>query len=343
MHLADREIDILTTIVDIYIHTAQPVGSRTVSKASPLGLSPASIRNIMADLTDKGYLEQPHTSAGRIPSVSGFRFYLDSILHLAPLSREEKERIRTDLSDDRAELPDIFRQGSRLLSSLSNQVSIILAPRQELVKWQQIDFILLRPGLVMAVLVMQGGILHNKVVSTDSSITSEDLIRYGNYLNHLFQGRTIPEARSMIVREMERARDAFDALYGRALELAEQTFASTGSPELFIDGAKHILDQPEFADLDTMRALLNLIEERSRLLDLLDRTAELNTPKISLGREEKWPELSDCCLISSPYRTSDNALGVVGVIGPMRMNYSKVVPLVDFTAHVLSQFLMSRF
>ena len=343
MNLADREIDILTTIVDIYIHTALPVGSRTVSKASSLGLSPASIRNVMADLTDKGYLEQPHTSAGRIPSVTGFRFYLDSILHLAPLSREEKERIRADLSDDRAELPDIFRQGSRLLSSLSNQVSLILAPRQELVKWQQIDFILLRPGLVMAVLVMQGGILHNKVINTDSAITTDDLVRYGNYLNHLFQGRTITAARTMIVAEMDRAREQFDELYTRALNLAEQTFSSTTPPELFIDGTKTILDQPEFADLDTMRDLLDLIEERSRLLDLLDKTAILNTPKIALGREEKWGELDNCCLVSSPYRTADNVLGVVGVIGPMRMNYSKVVPLVDFTARVLSQFLTSRF
>lgn len=343
MNLADREIDILTTIVDIYIHTAQPVGSRTVSKTSSLGLSPASIRNVMADLTDKGYLEQPHTSAGRIPSVTGFRFYLDSILHLAPLSREEKERIRADLSDDRAELPDIFRQGSRLLSSLSNQVSLILAPRQELVKWQQIDFILLRPGLVMAVLVMQGGILHNKVINTDAIITADDLIRYGNYLNHLFQGRTITSARAMIVTEMERAREQFDALYARALNLAQQTFSTAGAPELFIDGTKTIVDQPEFADLDTMRDLLDLIEERSRLLDLLDKTATLNTPKIALGREEKWRELDNCCLVSSPYRTSDNVLGVVGVIGPMRMNYSKVVPLVDFTARVLSQFLTSRF
>ena len=172
---------------------------------------------------------------------------------------------------------------------------------------------------------------------------SDDLIRYGNYLNHLFQGRTITEARTMIVAEMERAREQFDALYARALDLAEQTFSTTTAPELFIDGTKTILDQPEFADIGTMRELLELIEERSRLLDLLDKTANLNTPKIALGREEQWEELNNCCLISSPYRTSDNVLGVVGVIGPMRMNYSKVVPLVDFTARVLSQFLTSRF
>jgi len=181
MPLPDREREVLTTIIEAYIVTAAPVGSRTVSKQSHLGLSPASIRNIMADLTDEGYLEQPHTSAGRVPTARAFRFYLDEVMHERPLPDAQKQRIAAILSSAGLELSNILRQTSRLLSGLSLQVAMVVAPRHADTRWKRIDFSLLNPGLVMVILVLQGGLVRNRVIQTAVEVTADDLTAYANF------------------------------------------------------------------------------------------------------------------------------------------------------------------
>lgn len=338
MTLDNRQKDILLTVVKKYILTGQPVGSRTVARDSSLKLSPASIRNIMADLSDEGYLEQPHTSAGRVPTSKGIRVYLDSSLELEPLSREIEERIKSTLSSVGPDLSQTLSQTCKVLSSLSSQISLVITPSQHLIRWQQIDFVLLRPGLVMSILVMEGGMINNKVIKVDDDISSDDLIRFSNYLNEHFQGKTLLHVRASILAQMQAARKKFENLYEKALQLARDSFEDA-SRQIFVEGTHYLFQGTDFSDLNKMRELFKILEEKSRLLKLLDKTIESRNLSIILGREEKMDELNDFTVISSPYSIRDENIGAVSIIGPTRMNYSRIVPAVDLTAKILSQLL----
>ncbi|WP_045214932.1 heat-inducible transcriptional repressor HrcA [Desulfonatronovibrio magnus] len=337
MTLNKRQTDVLLTIIKNYIMTGQPVGSRTVSKDSTLKLSPASIRNIMADLSDAGYIEQPHTSAGRIPTAKGFRIYLDSNLEVEPVSSEIQEKIKATLTSVGPDLSQTLSQACKLLSVLSNQISLIITPSHQLIRWQQIDFVLLRPGLVMSILIMEGGMIQNKVIKVDKEISSDDLIRFSNYLNEHYQGKTLQHVRAGILDQMKNARQQFEHLYENALKLAQESFQNT-TRKVFVEGTHYLFTGNEHADINKMRELFRMLEEKSKLLKLLDQTIESRNLNIILGQEQKMDELSDFSLISSPYSLQDN-IGTVSIIGPTRMNYSKIVPAVDLTAKILSQFL----
>jgi heat-inducible transcriptional repressor len=340
MSLTQREIEVLATIIQDYIERAAPVGSRTVAKRSRIGLSPASIRNLMADLTDKGFLEQPHTSAGRIPTAKGFRFYVDQMIRVQPLTPDQRQAIATELNDTEVDLSEILKRASRILSSLSRQVSLVVAPNRAVARWKQIDFVIVRPGLVLAILLFQEGMMENKVIHVSQDITSDDLARYRNYLNELFQGRTISEVRVHIIREMEQAQEKFDALYRKALLLARKTFVDE-ERELLVDGTMNILHQPDFSDLSTLRELFRIVDERSKLLELLDKLTGEGGIKIVFGLET-LEDVPSCGLISSSYGRGGEGFGAVGIIGPLRMDYARMIPVVDFTAQMLTEVIKKR-
>jgi len=343
MPLPDREREVLTTIIEAYIVTAAPVGSRTVSKQSHLGLSPASIRNIMADLTDEGYLEQPHTSAGRVPTARAFRFYLDEVMHERPLPDAQKQRIAAILSSAGLELSNILRQTSRLLSGLSLQVAMVVAPRHADTRWKRIDFSLLNPGLVMVILVLQGGLVRNRVIQTAVEVTADDLTAYANFLNDLFTDHTVSEVRARIESELHEAERTLNALYQRALMLARSAFerdAVTDS-EVIVDGTLNILSQPEFTDSEHVRGVIRVLEERTILLELLDKTASDWKTVVTIGGESDLSSLSDLGIITAPYGTGP--LGAIGLIGPVRMDYATLVPVVNFTANALTRILDRHF
>lgn len=343
MELHPREIGVLTTLIEDYIQTAAPVGSRTIAKKSKLNLSPATIRNIMSDLTDKGFLEQPHTSAGRVPSATGFRFYVDSILTFYPLSSEKRNQIAALLGDEKLDVPDLLRKASRLLSAFAQQVSMVLAPKSSDIGFKHIDFVLLKAGLVMAILVVEGGIVQNKIITVDPGLGSEDLVRYSNYLNELFKGRTLAQVRTKLLQEMDAVRRQYQTMTQKALALAREAFSADKEREVFVEGTVHFFGHPEFSDPGKLRELLAMLEERTRLLQLLDQVSNPHGLSIFFGGEVAQDGFREYTLISSPYLAQNSPLGVVGVIGPIRMDYAKVVPLVDFTAHVISQLLKNRF
>ncbi|HDQ41547.1 MAG TPA: heat-inducible transcription repressor HrcA [Desulfonatronum sp.] len=343
MQLQPREVGVLTTLIEDYIQTAVPVGSRTIAKKSNLNLSPASIRNIMADLTEKGYLEQPHTSAGRIPSALGFRFYVDSILQYHPLSSEKRNLMTEHIGDAKLDVPDLLRNASRLLSAFTRQVGMVLAPKASDIGFKHIDFVLLKPCLVMTILVVEGGIVQNKIISADPALNSDDLVKFSNFLNHLFQGRTLAQVRARVVQEMEAAKKQYQTMSGQALALVQQAFATDREREVFVEGTVNFFGHPEFSNPAKLRELLALLEERTRLLELLDQVCKPEGISIFFGREVEQDGFQEYTLISSPYQGQDSPLGVVGVIGPIRMDYAKVVPLVEFTAQVISQLLRNRF
>jgi len=338
MILNKRETAVLTAVVELYVETAQPVGSQTI--ATGLGLSPASLRTTMARLTEKGFLRQPHTSAGRVPSIQGFRYYLDQVLQICPLPRRDRSRLQEHILPDASELPQVLRRAAQALSSLTNQVCVVMAPRQTLARWRQIDFILLRPGMVMAVLVLQGGLISNRLIQVDENLGSDELIHYGNFLNSLFAGRTTREVRAEILLQLHNAQATLDA-YRRAWELAAQAVTEDEQPEVFVGGTSHLATQPEFTDLETIQELLRLIEERSRLLELLDKTA--SSASVSVSLDQNVAGVSGCSLVTSAYSAHASTQGALAVLGPVRMNYARILPMVDFAAQILSQCLKSRF
>jgi heat-inducible transcriptional repressor len=343
MELQAREIGVLSTLIEDYIQSAAPVGSRTIAKKSNLNLSPASIRNIMADLTEKGFLEQPHTSAGRIPSAMGFRFYVDAILKYHPLSTEKRDLLTEHLGDSELDVSDMLRNASRLLSAFTQQVGMILAPKASDIGFKHIDFVLLKPGLVMAILVVEGGIVQNKIISADPALSSDDLIKYSNYLNHLFLGRTLAQVRARLVQEMDAVRQQYQSMTRQALTLARQAFATDKEREVFVEGTVNFFGHPEFSNPAKLRELLALLEERTRLLELLDQVSKPEGITIFFGGEVAQDGFQEYTLISSPYQGQESPLGVVSVIGPIRMDYARIVPLVEFTAQVISQLLKNRF
>lgn len=345
MTLADREREVLTTIIEVFIATASPVGSRAVSKISVLGLSPASIRNIMADLTEAGYLDQPHTSAGRVPTAKALRFYLDAVMRPAALSVGERRRIAGDLSTAGLEVGDLLRRASRVLAGLSLQVAMVTAPKPADALLKRIDFSLLNAGLVMVLLVLQGGLVRTRVIETDPEVTADALVSYANYLNHLFEDMTVSQVRARLVRELEDAKRTVNALCREALTLASCAFDQEREPasEVIVDGAPNILGQPGFTDADHLRQLMHVLEERTILLELLDKTANELKTVITIGGELERAALVDIGVITAPYGAGDHPLGAIGLIGPLCMDYAKLVPVVRYTADTLSRLLDRRF
>ena len=343
MTLTAREIEVLRIIVQAYIDHAAPVGSRYVAKQSTLKLSAASMRNIMADLTEKGYLHQPYTSAGRVPTEKAFRFYVDTVLSPALLPESTRQDLKEALVQAGLEFSDILENTSKLISAQSSQVGMAVAPKRSMIRLQRIDLIQVRAGLVMAIAIFGGGVVHNKLLPVEAQVTPDDLVKYANYLNEKFQGRTIEEIKRDILQEMEQAETKFNALYGRALSLAQEAFDSNNDREVFLEGTLNVLDHLEGKDISSMRELLEFLEHRSAILELVDKLAQSEGLIVTFGTEFYGPELGQWGLISSPYQVQGQKVGMVGTIGPIHMDYSRLMPMVDTIAKMLSDLLESRF
>ncbi len=343
MSLTPREIEVLQNIVDAYIQHASPLGSRFVAKRSSLNLSPASIRNIMADLTEKGYLTQPHTSAGRVPTEQAFRYYVDSLLQTDNPPESLRHVVQDYLSQAGEDLSGVLEKTSRMISDQSRLVGMAVAPQSSSVRWKHIDFVLVRPGLAMAILVFEGGMVQHKLLEVGENTTSQDLEKYRNVLNERFLGQSLYQVKQTILREMESARSEFNKLYYSALNLAREACQEEeGERQIFVEGTLNVWDQLDPKDLESMRDLLGFLEHRSDLLKILEQIIQAQGLTIVFGSQIAGRDLSDWCIISSPYGIHNRPLGLVGTIGPVHMDYSRTVPLVDYTAKMLNQILESR-
>lgn len=353
--LSSRQSVILTAIVEKYIATAAPVASGTVAAVPALKLSSASVRAVMAELTELGYLEQPHTSAGRVPTDRAFQLYVNSLMRVKPLCKAEQQRIQTALSGKNREFKDTLRKASAIVSEQCHQVGMVLAPSAQNSCLHSIGFTSGGEHLVVAMLAFDGGLTETRVVHTHEHFNADELIRFSNYLNQHFTGLPVSAIRIAILQELVGAKDHLEQVAANALGLAclavEQTpFQNSDDPTLFVDGTVNILDHAEFTDLKKMRELLLLLEERSRLLNLLDSTMREDTLKVTFGAaealtthpgESETAPASGLSMVSAPY--GERPRGVVSVIGPTRMDYAKVLPVVDFIAKTLTGLLHSRF
>jgi heat-inducible transcriptional repressor len=332
--LNQREIQVLATLIGIFLQTGQPVGSRIVSKKSRLGLSSASIRNIMADLTEKGYLHQPHTSAGRIPTAKGLKFYLSKVYAPAPLTSEEKDQIVLTLRQNMPDLEKTLSSASKILSSVSRQVSLVLSPQKKLSHWKSIEFMYIKPGLVLSILILEENLIQNKLIKVNKDITKEDLIKFSNFLNEKFKGLPLYIVRQKIIEEMKSAQAKFENLYQQAMKVAKEAFEDSNR-QLYVEGTTHILSKDQMKNINTMKELFHFLEEKSRLLEILDKTIEEGL-NILIGSED-LENLGGYSVISSPYAFKEGTQGVVSVIGPMHMDYTYIIPRVDLISKVLTK------
>jgi len=336
--LTERGKQILEAIIEDYIVTAEPVGSRTVTRRHGLSLSPATVRNVMSDLEELGFLASPHTSAGRVPTDKAYRFYVDSLLEVRNVAREEQEEIRKRCSLAGRDLGVVLKDTSRMLSSLSHYMGIVVAPRFTANLFRHIEFVKLGGRRLLAILVSHNGTIQNKIIETEEELRAADLTRMSNYLNHLLLGLPIAQVKEKILDEMRSDKIRYDALLTQALRLSQETLTDTDS-EVFIGGQANILEQPEFADAARMKDIFRAFEEKGQLLGLLDRCMDAQGVHIYIGSEAHMSQMVGMSLITATYMTGKNTLGVLGVIGPTRMGYAKVIPIVDYTAQLVSRLL----
>ena len=337
--LNDRSRQILRVIIEDYIATAEPVGSRSVTKRHGVNLSPATVRNVMSDLEEMGFLSSPHTSAGRVPTDQAYRFYVNTLLQLGRVTGAHEEQLRERLPLHGGDASRILRETSRLLSSLSCYAGIVLAPRFTENVLRHLEFVRLGGRRLLAILVTEHGIVHNKLVEVEEEISADDLVRMSNYLNALLQGLPMTEVRRRLIEQMQNDKITYDSLLDRALRLSKQALADTEA-DIFIEGQANFFNQPEFADTARMKELFRAFEEKSQLLELLDRCLVADGVQIFIGNETNL-EPGGMSIISSAYRSGSRKLGVLGVIGPTRMGYASVIPIVDYTARLVSRLLQS--
>jgi heat-inducible transcriptional repressor len=337
-NLSPRSRQILEAIIEDYIVTAEPIGSRTISRRHDLAISPATVRNVMADLEELGYLASPHTSAGRVPTDKAYRLYVDSLLDIRRVARGEREEIRKHCRLTGRDMGEVFKETSRMLSSLSRHMGIVLAPRFTSNVFRQMEFVKLGGRRILAILVSESGLVQNRIIETDEDIAAEDLVRMANYLNELLAGLSISRVKQKLLDEMKSAKASYDELMARALQLSRDTFVDDDS-EVFMEGQATFLDQPEFADIAKMKEIFHAFEERHQLVGLLDRCLEAPGVHVFIGTESRLSPMSGLSLITSTYMSGKNTLGVLGVIGPTRMGYAKVIPIVDYTAKLVSRIL----
>ena len=338
-HLTERCQRILEAIIEEYITTAQPVGSKALTQNQGINLSPASVRNVMAELEELGYLASPHTSAGRIPTEKGYRFYVDTLLRVSDLDIRQKDQISLKYRQHGLQMADMLREASRTLSSVCHYTGLVMIPRLKTTIFRHIEFVKLSPRQVLAVFVTQSGLVQNKLIEVDEDLHPRDLEKITNYLNQTMTGLSIQEVRAFIVAEMAQEKALYDHLLRRAFILSHAALVDETSGDVIIEGTSHFLEQPEFSDLPRMKRIVQTFEQKSILVDLLDRGLEAKGVQVIIGSETEYAELADCSLITAAYSGKRGSLGTLGVIGPNRMPYATIIPIVDYTANLISRLL----
>jgi len=335
--LEERARILLKTLIERYIAEGQPVGSRTLSKYSGLDLSPASIRNVMADLEEQGFIASPHTSAGRVPTPLGYRLFVDALLIVKPLDTEAVHQLEDQLLPDN---PQRSRQAaSQLLSQLTRFAGIVMTSRYRAPAFRHIEFLKLSEKRLLLIVVTEGGDVQNRILITQREHSPSELVAAANYLNQHFAGQTFEAARFSLQRELHEIREDMVRLMTTAIEAGDRAVSET-SEQYVITGEHNLLSVRDLSqDMTRLRQLFELFEQKSSLLRILDLTLRSEGVQIFIGGESGVSAPDDVSIVTSPYRVDGEVVGTVGVIGPTRMAYDRVIPIVDVTAKLLSSAL----
>jgi heat-inducible transcriptional repressor len=342
--LGERAQHLLRTLIESYIRDGQPVGSRVLSRESGLQLSSATIRNVMADLEELGFVASPHTSAGRVPTDKGYRFFVDTLLQHRPLDEVSSADIRRKFEAGRDSSTDLIATVSQLLSSVTQLAGVVTLPRTRQASVTQMEFVGLSENRVLVVLVFNDREVQNRIIQLERRYSPDELKRASNFLNEQLRGRSLREVRHEILRQLSEARAHMNQIMLDAIAVAQQVFegGNEGKLEYVIKGETNLMGAAELTNVEKLRRLFEAFNEKRDFLHLLDHSLKAEGVQIFIGHESGYTILDDCSVVTAPYAEGDAVVGVVGVIGPTRMAYERVIPIVDLTAKLLSAALNSR-
>ena len=335
--VSQRAQQLFKLLVERYLYDGSPVASKVLAQQPGVEVSPATVRNIMADLEARGLVESPHTSAGKVPTTIGLRFFVDSLLSVQPIEHENLERLHQELNPDLTP-SRLIEQASQLLSGITQMAGLVTLPKAERVSLRHVEFLGLSGRRVLVILVLNERDVQNRVIRVDRDYSEAELVRAANRLNGEFAGRPIEAVREALLESMRLDKERMDALMQMTLDLAAKAFvvdeAALDAPDYVVSGESNLLAAQH--DVGTLRRLFDAFAEKRDLLDLLDRCLDADGVHLFIGRESGYRLLDDYSLVTAPYRVKGRVAGVLGVIGPTRMAYQRVIPVVDVTARVLS-------
>ena len=340
--LDPRARQLLRTLIGRYIRDGEPVGSQTLARHAGLDVSPATIRNILADLEGAGLLAAPHASAGRVPTAQGYRVFVDSLLQLKPLGEGELSRLRQELPPGSG-TQALLGSASELLSAMTHFVGVVTVPQHQEVPFRHIDFVPLDQRRTLVILVFTDGQVQNRVIELERAYPPAELEQVANYLNAQFSGQRLDEIRLRLLREMQETSNQMNRLMAATVELAQQAFNSAPpQPDMFVAGQTNLMGLHEASSLERLRELFEAFQRKRDLLQLLERCAQAEGVRLFIGEESGFSPLGGYSLVTAPYAVDGRVLGVLGVIGPTRMAYERVIPVVQATARVLSSVMSER-
>ncbi|PRH82176.1 heat-inducible transcriptional repressor HrcA [Arenimonas caeni] len=336
LNLDPRARRLLRTLIAQHIRDGEPVGSRTLAKRSGLDVSPATIRNIMADLEEVGLVSAPHTSAGRVPTAQGYRVFVDSLLQMKPLQEAEVRQLREQLPAG-AGTQALLSNTSELLSAMSQFVGVVTVPQRSQFAFRHIDFVPLEAQRVLVILVFTDNEVQNRIISPRRAYTGPELEQAANYLNAHFAGRPLADIRARLLRELSDTRSEMERLLSAVVELSEQALGdgAPGPEDMLLAGQTRLMGVQDLSDLDRLRELFDAFSRKREILQLLEGTLKAQGVRVFIGEETGLAPLDACTVVTAPYRSQGRVMGVLGVIGPTRMAYDRVIPMVQATADLL--------
>jgi len=342
--LNERSQQLLKLLVEHYIRDGQPVGSRTLSRDLGLTLSAATIRNVMADLEELGFVTSPHTSAARIPTDKGYRFFVDTLLRVEPPTSDKIAAIQSRLGQHADDPKALVAAASQMLSSVTRLAGVVTLPRQSHAALSQIEFVPLSDQRVLAILVVNGREVQNRILQLDREFSAEQLRRASNYLNQQFAGKQLQQVRDHLLAQLQETREHLNEVMQDAIRLAQQVMepASGGRMEYVMAGETNLMDFAELSNVEKLRRLFDAFTQQRDILHLLDQSLKAQGVQIFIGQESGYTILDDCSVVTAPYTLDEEVVGVLGVIGPTRMAYERVIPIVDVTAKLLGSALNFR-
>lgn len=337
--LADRKQKILQAVIHHYIRTAKPVGSETVIEHYRFDLSPATVRNILSSLEKEGYLTHLHTSGGRVPTDKGYRLYVDKLMQMQHLTRDEERRIEKEYELQRLEIDRIMQETSKMLSMLSHYTGFVLSPSSVEDTLARIELIKIGTAKVLAVIVTEAGLVRHRIVPLAEEITEGELRELNRSLNKSMVGVSVKNIDLEIIRRVHQERDRQQKYLQIMESILSQAFRSINEGEIYLEGASHILEQPDFVNYEKMRNVIKMIDEKKMFFDIIGNTIGLQGVHVVIGQENAYKDLQECSIVTSTYKAGDKTIGALGIIGPRRMEYSRMVALVDYFSHLINRIL----
>ena len=338
LNLNERSLHLLKSLVERYIQDGQPVGSKALSNDEGIKLSPATIRNVMADLENRGLIHSPHTSAGRVPTVSGYRFFVDSLLTVKPLETQKIEQLHHELGEADNDA-DIVSRASKILSEVTQMAGVVTLPKRELVCLRHIEFLPLSNTRVLVIFVTNEQEVHNKIIHTSKIFTEAELVQAANYLNKVYSGRSLSSVRDAVLNELQQAQRNANQGMLDAIQIAQKAFEKPEEDDYVLSGETNLMGFNELADMGHLKQLFDAFSHKQGVIHLLDQCLVADGVQIYIGEESGYQAFDQCSLVTCPYSINDEIVGVLGVIGPTRMAYEKVIPFVDMTAKLLGSVL----